>query len=83
MKLTLIVYSVTCGLLMLTQSGCASKSASAGAPGPEIFGGKDEQAQTEPKAIAYLNATAGHKANGTVTFTTVPGGVRVIAGILW
>ncbi|EEF62747.1 superoxide dismutase family protein [Pedosphaera parvula] len=82
MKPALLICSVSCCVLILTQPGCASRSASAGAPGSNIFGDQGQQDQSEPKAIAYLNATAGHKANGTVTFTAVPGGVRIIAGIM-
>jgi superoxide dismutase, Cu-Zn family len=34
-----------------------------------------------PRAIAVLNPTQGNKAHGTVTFTKVSGGVRVVADI--
>lgn len=81
MKPAFIVSSAACCFLVLLEQGCASKSANAGAPGTGTLGGSTKE-QSGPKAIVYLNSTSGHKANGTVTFTAVPGGVRVIAGIM-
>ncbi|MEI8365492.1 MAG: superoxide dismutase family protein [Parachlamydiaceae bacterium] len=33
------------------------------------------------KAVAVLHATEGNKVSGTVTFTTVPGGTRIVADV--
>ena len=74
---------VGCALTVIIVSGCAYNQTvhPRGNPGAGLFGAQSETV-SGPKAVAYLNPPAGGKANGTVTFTAVPGGVRIQAGIM-
>jgi superoxide dismutase, Cu-Zn family len=74
---------VGCALIIIIVSGCAYNQTvhPVGKPGAGLFGAQNETV-SGPKAVAYLNPAAGGKANGTVTFTAVPGGVRIQAGIM-
>ena len=46
-----------------------------------VAGCMTEEEPAPPTAIAYLNPTQGSKVRGTVTFTEVAGGMRVVADV--
>jgi len=69
-----------CILATLILCGCQQKSEMA--PGDASTNGlKQPGGESITQAIATLNPTEGHKVTGTVTFTKVDNGVRVVADI--
>lgn len=66
-------FSIRTSFIALALVGMASAS----------FASTATETDTAPieKAVAVLNATEGNTVTGTVTFTTVPGGTRIVADV--